>query len=245
MVIKEKFVTNLPGYKNLEDLAKDICYLDKIDLSSFLLHSSKEAKKASVKDKARKKLFPLLEQVSCHLKDAYHCTNSSNPFREETDKKTKVIGYSAKTMEKLAEDIFNLSYGSVTKIFHLLQNDLCVLQTNYRNHGNTLGSVLVKHVEIHVGKAALTMEEVWLVCEKYTEEIEEKNLIKGRAQRVREQMEKEGKVVTLSKEDSQRIDEELAKGMREIKKEYRIKAAASWNYMKGKYITFFTLWRKK
>jgi len=70
-------------------------------------------------------------------------------------------------------------------------------------------------------------------------------LFKSRFQKIYEQMENEGNAITLSKETSDRINSNIAKAFVKIKEEYRIKAAASWNYMKGKYITSFTFWRKK
>ncbi len=59
---------------------------------------------------------------------------------------------------------------------------------------------------------------------------------KGRVHKVIEKMEKEGRVTHLSKEDSFRIDSNIAKAFIKIKEEFRRKAAASWNYMKDKII---------
>lgn len=62
------------------------------------------------------------------------------------------------------------------------------------------------------------------------------SLFKSRVEKIFEKMEAEGRVTVLSRKDSARIDQNIAKAFIKIKEECRRKANASWRFMLGKII---------
>lgn len=58
-------------------------------------------------------------------------------------------------------------------------------------------------------------------------------LPKSRVQTVLEKLQQEGRVQVISKEESAKLDRELAVGFQKIKEEYTRKAAMSWHRMKN------------
>ncbi|MDO9509728.1 MAG: hypothetical protein Q7J14_00390 [Candidatus Magasanikbacteria bacterium] len=158
-IIKEKFATTIPGYKNMEQVAKSVVDSNKNKLSLILNHLSLEAKKASAKDLAlgRIKIGPLLENVGFNFWVAGQIFLKIEPLDN--------FGCE----EKLAKDIFNLSYKSVIAFIVFLEKELDKLFLKHRNDDNAQEADCVYITKALIHLALIDMEKIWSVCKKYTE----------------------------------------------------------------------------